>query len=275
MATGAWNVAHEGALPDRLTGTPRAAFLDRWIYVITVSLFILLVLLGFIPDSLTKIAAVNAGERPPFPLIMHVHAVLMGTFLVLLWTQTFLMATGRGALHRKLGLASFIVAPAMVVAGFLLAHTMYLYGWHAMLAAPASLHDELVRRIQGRDNILLVQLRVGILFSVFLLIGLRARRVDFGLHKRMMILATAMALPAGIDRILWLPTTFPNSFLASDLYTLLAVAPMFAWDVYRNRRVHRAYWIWIMINLPFALVLHGLWGTQWWHAMAPRLMQVA
>ncbi len=275
MATGAWNVAHEGALPDRLTGTPRAAFLDRWIYVITVSLFILLVLLGFIPDSLTKIAAVNAGERPPFPLIMHVHAVLMGTFLVLLWTQTFLMPTGRGALHRKLGIASFIVAPTMVVAGFLLAHTMYLYGWHAMLAAPASLHDELVRRIQGRDNILLVQLRVGILFSVFLLIGLRARRVDFGLHKRMMILATAMALPAGIDRILWLPTTFPNSFLASDLYTLLAVAPMFAWDVYRNRRVHRAYWIWIVINLPFALVLHGLWGTQWWHAMAPRLMQVA
>ena len=199
MATGAWNLAHEGALPDRLTGTPRAAFLDRWIYVITVSLFILLVLLGFIPDSLAKIAAVNAGERPPFPLIMHVHAVLMGSFLVLLWTQALLMATGRGALHRQLGIASFIVAPAMVVAGFLLAHTMYLYGWHAMLAAPAAMHDELVQRMQGRDNILLVQLRVGILFSAFLLIGLRARRADFGLHKRMMILATAMALPAGID----------------------------------------------------------------------------
>jgi len=110
---------------------------------------------------------------------------------------------------------------------------------------------------------------------VFLLIGLRARRGNFGLHKRMMILATAMALPAGIDRILWLPTTFPNSFLASDLYTLLAVAPMFAWDVYRNRRVHRAYLLWIAINLPFAVALHSLWGTQWWYAMAPRLMQVA
>ena len=275
MATGAWTFADDGSRPDRLTGTPRAAFVDRWIYVMTVSLFMLLVLLGFVPDSLTKIAAVNAGGRPPFPLIMHVHAVLMGTFLVLLWTQTVLMATGRGALHRQLGIASFIVAPAMVVAGFLLAHTMYVFGWNALLAAPASMHDEMVQQMQGRDNILLIQLRIGILFSVFLLIGLRARRGNFGLHKRMMILATAMALPAGIDRILWLPTTFPNSFLASDLYTLLAVAPMFAWDVYRNRRVHRAYLLWIAINLPFAVALHSLWGTQWWHAMAPRLMQVA
>ena len=244
MATGAWTFADDGSRPDRLTGTPRAAFVDRWIYVITVSLFMLLVLLGFVPDSLTKIAAVNAGERPPFPIVMHVHAVLMGTFMVLLWTQTVLMATGRGALHRQLGIASFIVAPAMVAAGFLLATTMYVFGWNALLAAPASMHDEMVQQMQGRDNILLVQLRIGILFSVFLLIGLRARRGNFGLHKRMMILATAMA-------------------------------PMFAWDVYRNRRVHRAYLLWIAINLPFAIALHSLWGTQWWHAMAPRLMQVA
>jgi hypothetical protein len=52
--------------------------LDRWIYVITAASFIAIVLAGFIPSSLEKIAAVEAGRRPPFPLVMHLHALLMG-----------------------------------------------------------------------------------------------------------------------------------------------------------------------------------------------------
>lgn len=122
------------------------------------------------------------------------------------------------------------------------------------------------------DNIMLLQLRIGILFPLFLIIALRARGKDAGVHKRMMILATAMALPAGIDRIPWLPTTLPGSPLAPDLYTLLAVSPMFVWDVVRNRAMHKAYWIWLGVSLPFALALHGLWNSAWWHATAPRLM---
>jgi hypothetical protein len=81
-----------------------------------------------------------------------------------------------------------------------------------------------------------------------------------------------MTLPAAIDRIMWLPTTFPSSPLGTDLYTLLAVSPMFVWDVLRNRMVHPAYLIWLAINLPFALAVHGLWDTAWWHSVASRLM---
>jgi hypothetical protein len=66
--------------------TPLVRMIDRWIYVIMAALFIAIVLVGFIPDSLGKIAAVGAGQRPPFPLIMHVHAVLMGSFLLLVLT---------------------------------------------------------------------------------------------------------------------------------------------------------------------------------------------
>ena len=42
--------------------------------------------------------------------------------------------------------------------------------------------------------------------------------------------------------------------MASDFYMLLAVSPMFVWDVIRNRRVHEAYWIWLGIYVPVALV---------------------
>lgn len=259
---------------DFLSGTPRAHAIDRWIYVFTAASFIVIVLAGFIPSSLEKIAAVESGARPPFPLIMHMHAVLMGSFLVLLLAQTWLMATGRGGYHMRLGLLAMVLAPAIVVVGFLLAETRYHELWNALQAAPPEGREQLQNAVSFSENIKLIQFRVGILFPLFLLIALRARGRDAGLHKRMMILATAIALPAGIDRIPWLPKTLPESPLSPDLYTLLAVSPMFLWDVFRNRSVHRAYWIWLGIFLPFAVVVHGLWDTEWWHATVRQIMGV-
>jgi len=49
---------------------------------------------------------------------------------------------------------------------------------------------------------------------------------------------------------------------------------MFVWDVVRNGRVHRAYWIWIGAYLPCAIAVHALWNSEWWHGVVPRLMGV-
>jgi hypothetical protein len=274
MATIAQPIVVRERRPDRLSGTPRAHAIDRWIYVFTAASFIVIALAGFIPSSLAKIAAVQAGERPPFPLILHMHAVLMGSFLLLLLAQTTLVATGRCALHRRLGLLAMVLAPALVAVGLILVPTTYHTAWVATQNTAPGASEQLQQVLLIRDNIMLLQLRVGFLFPLLLLIGLRARGREAGLHKRMMILATAMALPAGIDRIPWLPTTLPESPLATDLYTLLALSPMLLWDVVRNRSVHRAYWIWLAVSLPVAIVVHGLWDTPWWHAAAPRLMGV-
>lgn len=259
---------------DILSGTPRAHAIDRWIYVFTAASFIVIVLTGFIPSSLAKVAAVQAGERPPFPMVLHMHAVLMGSFLLLLLAQTTLVAMGRCDFHRRLGLLAMVIAPALVAVGLVLVPTTYHAAWNAAQAAPGEARAQLQQVVLGRDNIMLLQLRIGVLFPLLLLIGLRARGREAGLHKRMMILATAMTLPAGIDRIPWLPSTLPGSPLAPDLYTLLAVSPMFVWDVVRNRSVHKAYWIWLAVSLPFAVAVHGLWDSAWWHATAPRLMGV-
>jgi len=274
MATVAGQAGDRVPRTDLFSGTPRAGFVDRWIYVFTAASFIVITLTGFIPDSLAKIAAVQAGAKPPFPIVLHLHAVLMGAFLLLLLAQTVLMATGRGDLHRRLGLSAMVIAPALVLVGFLLVPTIYHDAWSFAQGVPPAAREAQQQRMLFLDNVLLFQLRIGILFPLLLLIGLRARGTDAGLHKRMMILATAMALPAAINRIEWLPTTFPASALASDLYTLLAIAPMFVWDVTRNRGVHRAWLIWLGVSLPFTLALHGLWGTAWWHAAARGLMGV-
>lgn len=274
MATVAAPIAPVEQRHDHLSGTPRAHAIDRWIFVFMAGWFIAIVLAGFIPDSLAKIAAVEAGERPPFPIILHVHAVLMGSFLLLLLAQTWLMATGRKGQHMRLGLMSMALVPAVVIAGIMLVPTTYHGLWSAAQTASPEARPGIEQGIRIWENITLLQIRVGILFPLFIILALKARGADAGLHKRMMILATAVPLPAGIGRIPWLPKTLPDSPLSADLYVLLAIAPMFLWDLTRNRSVHRAYWIWLLVALPFTIAVHALWDTPWWHATARWLMGV-
>ncbi len=260
--------------PDLLSGTPRAHALDRWIYVVTAMFFILITLTGFIPDSMMKIAMVKAGQRPPFPLILHLHALLMGSFLLFLLAQTWLVATGRVALHRRIGPIGGLLAITLVVVGFALAPTMYRQVWDGLQTAPPAAQGPLRELNLRLDNILLLQLRVGVLFPLFLFLGLRARNRDSGFHKRMMMIAPAMALPAAFDRISWLPQTFPANPLSTDLYPLLALAPLFLWDVIRNRRVHEAYWLFLAVYVPACVLVHLPFDTPWWHETARWLMGV-
>lgn len=260
--------------PDLLSGTPRAHFADRWIYVFTAASFIIITLTGFIPDSIGMLAAVRSGERPPLPIALHFHAVLMASFLLLLLAQTTLVATGRRALHMRLGRLAMLLVPAMVLVGIILIPTIYHQTWDAAQKATGAARINLEQVLAIRDDIMLLQFRIGLLFPLFIVMGLRARRENAGFHKRMMILATAIPLVAGIDRIDWLPTTFPTSPLAGDLYMLAAVSPMFLWDVIRNRRVHEAYLVWLAVNLPVALTVYTVWDKPWWHSIAPHLMGV-
>jgi hypothetical protein len=274
MATVAGRFAFRERRPDVLSGTPRAHAIDRWIFVFMAAWFILIVLTGFIPDSIGKVAAVEAGKRPPFPVVMHMHAVVMGTFLLLLLTQAVLMATGRCTLHKRVGIAAFVLVPVLVVVGFVLAPTIYHQVSDLAQTASADARPIWQQRLLDLENILLLQIRIGILFPLFMAVGLKARTGNAGLHKRMMFLAPAPALAAAVDRMTWLPTTLPASALGSDLWILFAVSPLFVWDVVRNRRVHEAYWIWLAICVPAALVVYSLWDTPWWHATARHIMGV-
>ncbi|MEO6226000.1 MAG: hypothetical protein ABIO80_09160 [Sphingomicrobium sp.] len=274
MATVAGKLDSPDRRPDVLTGTPRAHALDRWIFVAMAAWFIVIVLTGFVPDSMMKVAMVKAGARPPFPPIMHIHAVLMGSFLLLLLAQSVMMATGRCALHKQVGIAAFVLVPALVVVGAILAPTMYHIVWDGAHHGPPPVQAALTPVVPFLENILLLQLSAGILFGLFMTMALRARSANSGFHKRMIFLATAVPLAAAIDRMWWLPSTLPASPIATTGYILLAVAPMLLWDVMRNRRVHEAYLVWAAIFMPVSLLVARLWDTPWWHATAQRIMGI-
>jgi hypothetical protein len=274
MATIAEGSVVKTPRPDALSGTPRAHAIDRWIFVSMAAWFIAIVLTGFIPDSIIKVGLVQSGGRAPFPPILHVHAALMGSFLLLLLAQSLMMATGRSALHKQVGIAAFVLVPALVVVGIILAPTIYHQVWAGAHLGPPAVRAALMPVLPRLENILLLQMHAGILFAVFMTMALWARAANSGFHKRMIFLATAVPLAASIDRMEWLPNTFPASPMSTDGYILLAVAPLFVWDVIRNRRVHEAYLVWAAIYLPASLLMYRLWDTPWWHATAQHIMGV-
>jgi hypothetical protein len=274
MATIAGKILSREIGSDTLSGTPRAHAIDRWIFVFMAVWFIAIVLSGFIPDAMMKVELVKAGARPPFPLVLHMHAVLMGTFLVLLLAQSVMMATGRNALHKQVGIGAFVLVPAIVIVGFVLAPTMYYQVWGGAHFGPPQVRTALAPVVPLVENILLLQISAGLQFALFITIALRARANNAGMHKRMMFLGTAVPLGAAIDRMSWLPTSMPGSPWAAFAWILVAVSPMFVWDIVRNRRVHEAYWIWLAIFVATVTLVTALWDTPWWHATAKAIMRV-
>jgi hypothetical protein len=262
MATAAEGIAIERK------GGGLTAFVDRWIYVFMAVLFIATVLAGFIPDSREMLSDVAAAKRPPLPPILHVHAVLMGSWLLLLLAQAVLMATGRSAFHKQLGLISVVLAPAMVIAGFLLIPAIDSQIIDGIRHGPPPVADELRHILPIVLNIMLIQIRVGIVFAILVTLGLLARKSDPETHKRLMFLSIFAALPAATDRITWLPSSVPGSALTVELWPLLVLAPMFLWDLYRLQRIQRAYWIWLGVTLIPAIAMHALWNNPWWYKTA-------
>jgi hypothetical protein len=267
-------ISMPAAGPDRLSGTPRAHGVDRWIFVGMAGWFVVLALIGFIPDSIMKLEMVRAGVRPPFPLVLHMHAVLMGSYLLFLLSQTWLVATGRAHVHRRVGPIGALLAIALVIVGFILAPTMYHQVAGALAVAPPAAHGQIRELLARLDNILFLQIQAGVLFAFFVALGLSQRSRDPGFHKRLMIFAPAMAMGAAFSRMPFLPHSLPDSPLSILAYQWLALAPLFVWDVLRNRRLHRAYLVLVAVYLPFNILAITLWDTPWWHDAARRIMGV-
>jgi hypothetical protein len=272
MATNAVDVA--GLAPA--TGA-FARIADRWIYVFMAGLFVLTALAGFVPDSIQLLTEVRAGQRPPLPAVVHIHAALMGTWLLLLLAQTTLVATDRRALHRKLGIVATILVPAILAAmvGITMTSWQQTTAMIAALSAHAPAPTAVIANLKLIPTTLLPeQFRSIVLFPTFTLWALSVRRKDPQTHKRLMILATLVPLPAAIGRMSWLPTTFPQGLDFLYVYSLIWLLPALAYDLLRRGRVHRAYVQGVALNLPFIIAGHFLTGTPWWLRAAPRLMGV-
>ncbi len=245
---------------------------ERWFYAAMTLLFFATALTGFIPASIEKVNAVHAGQRPPFPWFMHAHAAVMGTWLSLMLAQSLLVARGHVALHRRLGMASFVMVPlivatmCMIVVGSLISIASAPPG--AMPPAVLATTKQFV------TNLTLVQTQAVVLFPLFIGWALAVRKTDPAMHKRLMLFGTAIPLLAGIDRITnrygW--TTVPESGDSMYLNLVVIVMPALIFDVVRTGRLHRAYVYGLASIVPCFLMAHYLWGTPTLHGVVARML---
>jgi hypothetical protein len=236
---------------------------DRLFYVFMAGLFVTVAALGFAPRSV----AILSGTVPGPAAIVHVHAALMASWLLLLLAQTSLMATGRRRLHQALGAVSFVLAPLMLVLMLVLTFGVYYVIFTAgldSLGQPPPL--EVAARSVAFS--LFVQGRAALLFAIFYVWAVRTRRSDSETHKRMMLLATFAVIDAALGRMSWLHDySGPASdvtYAIVNVYQLLLLAPAIVFDLVRFGRVHKAYWVGIGLFLPFMIAVHVLWTSPAW-----------
>jgi hypothetical protein len=188
--------------------------------------------------------------RAPLPsLIIHIHGAAFTCWILLLITQTSLVAADRTDIHRKLGIAGFLLACAMLVLGVLAGTDNLLRG-----------HD-----VVGRDPkaFYIVSLTDMLLFGTFIYFAFRNRKSPAA-HKRYIFLATTAILIAAIAR---LPFAFsrrnaPVDGALSDLFLLALIG----YDLWSTRKIHRAT-LWAGVFLIFIQQVRMPIGkTALWHS---------
>jgi len=214
-------------------------------------LMLIIVFVGFAPSY--YLAGVL---RAPLPsLAIHVHAIVFTCWILLLIAQTSLTVAGRVDVHRRLGIAGFILASSMLIVGV----------WAAT--------DQLARGSFVRDPLgfYIFPLANVVAFTVLIVFAYRAR-FDSAAHKRLIIVASTALMAAPISR--WhlhgfLHTkAFGVSATIAERLSYIFILLLIAYDLRAMRRVHRAT-VWAGAFLIIFQQLALYFGRTWvWHAFA-------
>jgi hypothetical protein len=197
---------------------------DRKIYIVWMGVVWAAILAGFGVDLVRYF-----GETPAPPLILHFHAAVYVSWLVLASTQIFLVEAGNVRLHKSLGWWTVAVSAAMVPLGLV-----------------AALVDQ-ARQVGHPDyapQFLALEFEEMFAFSTCMIAGVLLRK-NPAAHKRWMILSAVSISDAGFAR-LWitvLKIALPGPFgwwLQYYWGIALLLIAMIGWDLWRRRRVHPA-----------------------------------
>ena len=136
------------------------------------------------------LAHFNEAPGPVLTPLIHIHGALCTAWVVLLVVQTRLIAMGRRAFHRSVGLLGALVASAVLVSGVIVA-----------LNSTRRVHTPATADTLADPYVFLVfPLTSVAIFATFVLLGvLKRHRPDA--HKRYMLLATASLIVPAMARI--------------------------------------------------------------------------
>ncbi|HET8923007.1 MAG TPA: hypothetical protein VFN26_08440 [Candidatus Acidoferrum sp.] len=166
--------------------------------------------------------------RAPLPnLLLHIHGAVFSSWILLLITQTSLVAARRVDVHRRLGLLGFGLACLMVVLGVLAAGDQLA----RHTANPGTDTIEEVRAFYA------IPLGGILMFATFVTLGFR-NRFHPAVHKRLMLFATMALLSAAFDRWpIFEPYSLPVVHIVCSVPLLLLIMGYDWWSTGRVQRV--------------------------------------
>jgi hypothetical protein len=195
----------------------------------------------------------NSYSVEPFELspLLHWHGAAYSAWMLLLVTQTTLIAARRTHVHRQLGIVGAVLAVAMIGLGTVVAVARTASGAIADQGVPPLLF-------------LAVPLLGMVVFASLVGAALYQRRRSAA-HKRLMLLATLELVTAAVSRLPLVESWGPVGFFGvTDLF----VAAIVVYDFATLKRVHPAtLWggLFFVVSQPLRLLIGG---TPAWLAFA-------
>lgn len=191
------------------------------------------------------------------PLVMHLHGVAMLAWLALLVTQSVLAGRGGLALHRRLGWASAVLLPLIVVL--------------ASLTCIAAIRGAFFPPFFTAPYFLaLVHIDVLIFAMIVGLAVMRRGQADW--HKRLMIGSAILLMEPALGRVLPMPFIMPWGEWLAMAIQLGVAALIVRHDRKQIGRLHPATSV-VLIAIVLAHVLVELLAiTPWWITFTARVM---
>ena len=188
----------------------------------------------------------------PLPsMIVHFHGAIFSSWILFLLVQTTLVASGRTGVHRRIGIAGFLLASLMVVVGV----------W----AATNSLGRSGGPPGIDAKTFYIIPITDMLIFGVLVFFAYRAR-FDSAAHKRIIIIATVALMIAAIAR--WPLPLVQHNPLTAALLSYVFLLMIMAYDLWSTHKIHRAT-IWASVFLIFVQQIRFPIGqTAAWHAFA-------
>ena len=201
-------------------------------YVRIAVVMLAVAVVGFAP---TYWVPMGRGTRVFAPLV-HLHAALFFGWTLLFCAQTWLAASGRIGWHRELGVAGVVVASAMCIVGVATATRSLERAEAAGFGASGRAFS-------------VVSFTAIVFFAVLVAIAVLNVR-NSATHKRLMLVATASLLQAGVGRWFALFLRPPDAVgpppagatVPAGLATDLLIVAAMLHDRRTRGRVHPAYW---------------------------------
>jgi FtsH-binding integral membrane protein len=183
--------------------------------------------------------------------IIHVHGAIFSCWILLLITQTSLVAAKRVDLHRRLGVAGFLLACAMVVVGVLAATDTLLRG-----RGPGGADVRLFYIIPLTDILV---------FGTLIALAYRNRK-NPSVHKRLIYIATSAILIAAIAR--WPVAYVHFNPVHAGYGVFMFLALLMAYDLWSTRKIQPVT-LWASAFLIFVFEIRLVIGqTAAWHSFA-------